>query len=77
MIDEAQIRAWRLERYSGMVSAVGEYTPSEFWDALDEIERLRNALGTIARNVDAGAVHVGWCGDYAKRILNGEKNENS
>jgi len=30
-----------------------------------EISRLRDALGVIARNVDAGAVHS----DYAKRIL--------
>ena len=38
-------------------------------DAADEIKRLRDALGVIARNVDAGAVHVSWCSDYAKRVL--------
>ena len=38
-------------------------------DAADEIKRLRDALGVIARNVDAGAVHISWCSDYAKRIL--------
>lgn len=73
MITKQQIDEWRVQRGMGMVSAVGEYTPDEFWDALDEIERLRNALGIIARNVDAGAVNIGWCGDYAKRILNGEE----
>jgi len=34
-----------------------------------EIKRLRYALGVIVRNVDAGAVHVSWCSDYAKSIL--------
>ena len=34
-----------------------------------EISRLRDALGVIARNVDAGDVHISWCSDYAKRIL--------
>jgi hypothetical protein len=34
-----------------------------------EIKRLRDALGVIARNVDADAVHITWCSDYAKRIL--------
>ncbi len=40
------------------------------WNALeDEVKRLRDALGVIARNVDAGAVHISWCSDYAKRVL--------
>ena len=30
---------------------------------------MRDALGIIARNVDAGAVHISWCSDYAKRVL--------
>ena len=34
-----------------------------------EIRRLRDSLGVIARNVDAGAVHISWCSDYAKRTL--------
>ena len=35
----------------------------------DEIKRLRDALGIIARNVDADAVHISWCSEYAKKIL--------
>jgi hypothetical protein len=31
--------------------------------------RLVNEVGVIARNVDAGAVHISWCSDYAKQIL--------
>ena len=34
-----------------------------------EILRLREALEVIARNVEAGAVHVSWCGDYARKTL--------
>lgn len=41
--------------------------PGEDWKR--EAGRLREALQIIARNVDAGAVGVAWCGDYAKRIL--------
>ncbi len=44
MIDEKQIAEWRELRNEGMESAIGEYTPAEFWDALDEIERLRAEL---------------------------------
>jgi hypothetical protein len=43
-ITPEQIAQWRRKRGNGMTSAVGEYTPSEFWDALDEIERLRDEL---------------------------------
>lgn len=28
----------------GMISVVGQYTPDEFWAALDEIESLRDAI---------------------------------
>lgn len=31
-------------RGSGMVSGVGEYTPEEFWAALDYIEELEDKL---------------------------------
>lgn len=44
MMDDKRIAELRKERNSGMVSAVGEYTPAEFWEALDEIENLRAAL---------------------------------
>lgn len=40
-ITEKQISEWREMRNEGMVSAIGEYTPAEFWEVLDEIERLR------------------------------------
>lgn len=41
----------------------------DIYDAATEIARLRDALGVIARNVDAGAVHISWCSDYAKRSI--------
>jgi hypothetical protein len=40
-VSDEQIAEWRKLKSHGMVSAVGEYTPDEFWLALDEIERLR------------------------------------
>ena len=39
-------------------------------DAADEIVRLREALRIIIRNVDSGSVHVSWCSQYAKEVLN-------
>lgn len=41
-----EIRELRKLRGQGMESAVGEYTPPELWDALDEIERLREFIAT-------------------------------
>lgn len=34
---------WRREKGNGMTSAVGEYTPAEFWTLLDAYERLLTA----------------------------------
>ena len=43
-MDETKVAELRKLRGCGMVSAVGEYTPNELWEALDCIERLRTAL---------------------------------
>jgi len=40
---------WCKQRGSGMTSAVGEYTPDEFWDLLDDVETL------LLRTVDQSA----------------------
>ncbi len=47
MITKAVRAEWRKEQGLGMISALGEYTPSEFWEALDEIDRLEKALEEI------------------------------
>lgn len=39
-ISSEQIAKWRKEQGQGMESAIGEYTPPEFWEVLDELERL-------------------------------------
>lgn len=39
-----KIAELRKLRGSGLTSAVGEYTPDELWEALDEIESLRADL---------------------------------
>lgn len=37
-----QIAEWRTLKNQGMTSAIGEYTPSEFWELLDEYESVVN-----------------------------------
>jgi len=49
--------------------AGAEFCRPDLEAAWKEIERLSDALEVIARNVDAGAVHVTWCSDYAKRVV--------
>ena len=39
-IDPETITEWRSHQGQGMTSAVGEYTPSEFWDLLDAYESV-------------------------------------
>jgi hypothetical protein len=47
MMDEKRIAELRAYRGSGMISAVGEYTPDELWEALDAVEKLRGALRMV------------------------------
>lgn len=37
-INAARIAEWRKRQGKGMISALGEYTPSEFWELLDAYE---------------------------------------
>lgn len=53
MMDEKRIAELRALRGSGLISAVGEYTPMELWEALDTIESLRNALRRVLDTQDA------------------------
>ncbi len=46
-ITKDQLAEWRKYRGVGYTSAIGEYTPSEFWDALDEIDRLNALVNTL------------------------------
>lgn len=63
-----KIAELRKERGRGMVSAVGEYTPDELWEALDEIERLTTALK--AANDQAERFERGWYlrGDVLEKL---------
>lgn len=47
-ITPQEIAEWRQERDNGMTSAVGEYTPAEFWKLLDEVERMYRCMGVPA-----------------------------
>lgn len=35
---------WRREQGSGMQSAIGEYTPPEFWELLDAVDFLEDKI---------------------------------
>lgn len=49
MITKEQIAEWRKLKNEGMVSCAGEYAPPEFWEALDEIERLKRKVSEYHR----------------------------
>ena len=48
-----QIKLWRKQKGDGLVSAIGEYTPDEFWAALEEIEKLRNGIKKCCKEYHA------------------------
>jgi hypothetical protein len=56
MITPEQIAEWRKLEPEGMVSAVGEYTPEEFWLALDHIEVLQARIAQLEAELAA----QGW-----------------
>lgn len=52
MITAEQIAEWRALQGEGMNSAVGEYTPHEFWDLLTEFEAQRDVLIEARKWID-------------------------
>ena len=54
-MDEKRIAELRTHRGEGMISAVGEYTPDELWEALDTVEKLRALLRRCRPFVEADA----------------------
>lgn len=44
MITRQQVAEWQLLRREGYQSAVGEYTPAEFWKLLEEYLIYRGAI---------------------------------
>lgn len=47
---KAQRNVWRKSKGHGMVSAIGEYTPEEFWvllDAVDALEKENERLASM------------------------------
>jgi hypothetical protein len=55
MPNRETIAGWRAVQGEGMNSAVGEYTPEEFWSLLDDYEALRDAARPFADFV--GRIH--------------------
>lgn len=74
-ISDADIAEWEAFRGEGMVSAVGEYTPQEFWWLLDELKRYRAADNRDAAGVDekpckgCGNPVFAWSDDGDARCL--------
>lgn len=56
--DAAEIANLRQLQGQGLSSAVGEYTPPEFWEALDTIERLRAALASRDEAAQTGEMGI-------------------
>ena len=47
MIDKATIAEWRKEQGIGMTSALGDYTPPEFWELLDAYEAQEKRIAEL------------------------------
>ena len=59
MIDSATLEKWKTYQGEGMISALGEYTPPEFWELLDEYEELLNLKAAIAQEIYTALVKLG------------------
>jgi hypothetical protein len=55
-ISRETIAEWREEQGKGMASAIGEYTPPEFWELLDAYEALARGVDTSRANQPKGGV---------------------
>lgn len=51
MIPAEARAAWRKEQGQGMISAVGEYTPAEFWELLDAYEAALAVLEEVGATI--------------------------
>lgn len=51
-ITPEQIAEWRAEQGNGLTSAVGEYTPAEFWQLLDAYEALAKQAAEYEEALD-------------------------
>jgi len=43
---------WLKKKHDGMISAIGEYVPPEFWHLLQEVETLESALAESRQEVE-------------------------
>lgn len=57
MTTKEQRDEWRKLKGEGKESAIGEYTPEEFWELLDEIDSLEKERGEL-RNALQVAIEV-------------------
>ena len=57
---KAQRDEWLKKRGAGMTSAVGEYTPSEFWILLLDVNDLERQLAEAKVEIEAMLPLVDW-----------------
>lgn len=69
-IGAAKRAEWRAEQGQGMTSAVGEYTPGEFWELLNAYESLLAKLQPPGATLSAAERSVG-AGDLVSIIADG------
>lgn len=51
MIGEQQITEWLSVKGEGLTSAVGEYTPAEFWELLDEFQQQTVRVAELEKSL--------------------------
>ena len=59
MITEKTLNEWKSYKGTGMTSALGEYTPEEFWDAIAEIERLTKERDELQWKLNLETDYIG------------------
>lgn len=69
IITDEQIKEWQELKGDGFTSAIGEYTPDEFWDALREIEDLRGALTDLVEQIEQVDGTAQLSIELAKKVL--------
>ena len=63
MTTKEQRDEWRKLNGQGVTSAIGEYTPAEFWTLLDQIDALEAELDELEK--DYNELHRDLHGRYA------------
>jgi NTP pyrophosphatase (non-canonical NTP hydrolase) len=74
-ISNSQLQRWRDEASGSRLSPLSEATPTEFFDLLDEVERLNAAslgeqLNDLGDNIMSAFTERGWSNSWSERGIN-------